>query len=155
VVLGHQAQHVRDEAGDLDAHVVVNEGYREGRASSLRCGGEAVADGVEAVLVLSVDQPRPAAVLRALVEAWRERRPALALPAYNGHRGHPVLAHGRLLGELRSVNEETLGLRAVTERHREETEVIQIDDPVVNLDLNTPSDYAAAIATYASGETNG
>jgi len=150
VVLGHEASRIRDEAGDLEARIVINEGYREGRASSLRRGAEAVADGVEAVLVLSVDQPRPESVLTALVDAWRDGRPLLAMPAYRGRRGHPVLADGALLAELRLVTEEGLGLREVTERHRDETAVIEIDNPVVNLDLNTPADYATAFRTYAS-----
>jgi molybdenum cofactor cytidylyltransferase len=110
-----------------------------------------VSDDVGAVLVLSVDQPRPASILTALIKAWEEQKPSLAMPAYRGRRGHPVLADGALLSELRAVTEEGLGLREVTERHRDETLVIEIDNPTVNLDLNTPADYEAAIRTYASG----
>ena len=149
-VLGHEAAAIRDAVGKLPARVVVNESYMEGRASSLRRGAEAIRDDAGAVLVLAVDQPRPAAVTRRLIERWRESGALLVVPAAGGRRGHPVLVDGSLLAELRSVSEAELGLRAVTERHAASTELVEIEDASVNLDLNTPADYASAYAKFPS-----
>jgi molybdenum cofactor cytidylyltransferase len=149
VVLGHQAEAIRDAAGDLNARIVVNDAYQEGRASSLRCGAGALDEDVSAVLILGVDQPRPASVSRALVDRWGETGALLVMPAYLGRRGHPVLADGSLLPELRRVTEADLGLRAVTERHAASTDLVAIENESVILDLNTPADYETAYVMFS------
>lgn len=152
VVLGHEAATVGAALVGSRARVVVNEKYREGRATSVRCGAEALADDSDAVLILSVDQPRPAWIARRLVEAWRGSEALLVMPSVGGRRGHPLLVDGSLLHELRAVTEEELGLRATTERHAASTLVLPIETPVVRLDLNTPSDYDSGRASFEAGE---
>ncbi len=150
VVLGHRAGEVR-AAVPAFARIVNNEEYTLGRASSLRAGAAAVADNAEAVLVLGVDQPRPARVTSRLIEEWMETRAAVIVPAFEGHRGHPVLVDGSLLGELRAASEEDMGLRGVLQRHASETRVVEIGSPVVNLDINTPEDYETALRAFRDG----
>jgi len=150
VVLGHAAAEVRP-AVPPEARVVVNEAYRQGRASSLRCGAAAVSDDAGAVLVLSVDQPRPASLSRRLIERWRETGAPIVSPRFPRRFGHPVLVDGSLLGELRAVDEATLGLRAVIDRHAAEAEALPVEDDRVDVDLNTPADYEAALAAFARG----
>ena len=150
VVLGHAAADVRP-AVPPEARVVVNEAYRQGRASSLRCGAAAVSDDAGAVLVLSVDQPRPASLSRRLIERWRETGALIVSPRFPRRFGHPVLVDGSLLGELRAVDEATLGLRAVIDRHAAEAEALPVEDDRVDVDINTPADYEAALAAFARG----
>ena len=149
VVLGHAAEEIRPAVPDF-ARVVVNEAYKEGRATSLRRGAEAV-DGAEAVLVLSVDQPSPAWLAQRLVDRWRLDRPAVVSPRFESGYGHPILLDGSLLPELREVDEATLGLRAVIDRHVGAAVSIAIENTAVDVDLNTPADYEAAQAAFASG----
>jgi CTP:molybdopterin cytidylyltransferase MocA len=151
VVLGHAADDIRT-ALPSTAHTVVNEAYREGRATSLRCGAEALDDDVEAVLILNVDQPRPAWISRAVIEAWRSHDGLILQPLFNGRAGHPVLVSGALLPELRAVKEETLGLRAVMERNAANVRQVTIANSRPNVDLNTPENYAAALASFRNGE---
>jgi molybdenum cofactor cytidylyltransferase len=152
VVLGHEAATVGAALKDSPTRVVVNEGYREGRATSVRRGAEALPDDAGAVLVLSVDQPRPAWIARKLIESWRESGASLAIPSVARRRGHPLLVAGALLSELRGVTEAEMGLRAVTERHAHETLVVPIERAVVRFDLNTPADYESALASFEAGE---
>jgi molybdenum cofactor cytidylyltransferase len=151
VVLGHLADLTAEAIGMLEARIVVNEGYREGRASSVRAGAEAIDNATSAILILGVDQPRPSWVSRRLIERWRERQAPLVIPILAGRRDHPVLVDGRLLDELRRVREETLGLRAITERYRSAAEVVAIENSAVQVDLNTPAEYEAALAAFEAG----
>ena len=151
VVLGHEAEQIRP-AVPPDARVVVNAAYKEGRATSLRAGAEALPDGVEAVLILSVDQPRPAWLSRALIETWRAERPLVMSPRFRRRYGHPILLDGSLLPELREVSDETLGLRAVIDRHVERAKSLVISNQRVDVDLNTPADYEAALISFERGE---
>jgi CTP:molybdopterin cytidylyltransferase MocA len=151
VVLGHAAGEI-GSAVPPQAKVVVNESYREGRAGSLRRGAECVDDAAEAVVMLNVDQPRPAWVTRAVINAWREQRDFIVQPNFGGQAGHPVLVDGALLPELRAVEEATLGLRAVMERHAGSVRQVTISNLSPNVDLNTPANYAAALASFRKGE---
>jgi molybdenum cofactor cytidylyltransferase len=151
VVLGHRAEDIRPAVPD-PATVVVNDAYEQGRATSLRCGAEALPDDVEAVLVLSVDQPRPAWLTRRLIERWRNGHPMVVSPRFETGFGHPILLHGSLLPELRQVSDETLGLRAVIDRHLAEAVSVGIAVQTVDVDLNTPADYDSALASYRRGE---
>jgi molybdenum cofactor cytidylyltransferase len=149
VVLGHAAGDVR-AAVPAEATVVVNERYREGRASSLRAGAAAIPDDATAVVVLSVDQPRPRVVIERLLSAQRASPDDIAVPTYDGRRGHPVVLPGALLPELRSATESQRGLRGVLEAHEAEIIEVAIDDPAVVLDINTPEDYERALTTTDS-----
>ena len=151
VVLGHDAEAVRAAIQSQDARIVVNEGYREGRASSLRAGADALDDSIDAVLVLSVDQPRPAWLSRRLIDRWQETRAPIVSPRFTRRFGHPVLVDGSLLSELRAVDEITLGLRAVIQRHAANADAVLITNNAIDVDLNTPADYAAALQSFTSG----
>lgn len=151
IVLGHAAEEIRP-AVPRDARVVVNEAYKQGRATSLRCGAEALGDDVEAVLILSVDQPRPAWLGRVLIERWRAERPPIVSPRFRRRFGHPILVDGSLLQELRQVSDETLGLRAVIDRHVDAAVAVPVANDAIDVDLNTPADYEDAVASYERGD---
>jgi hypothetical protein len=62
------------------------------------------------------------------------------------------LLDGSLLPELREVSDETLGLRAVIDRHVDQAESAAIANNALQADLNTPADYEAALAAYERGD---
>src|SRR5579884_3181095 len=95
-VLGHRADEVRPYAERAGAHVVVNAAYREGRAGSVRAGAQALTAGTKAIVILNVDQPRPAAVIRALIGAHLRGGNLITVPVYQGRRGHPAVLAGSL-----------------------------------------------------------
>jgi molybdenum cofactor cytidylyltransferase len=128
-------------AVNVDATTVVNPDASTGRSASIRLGAAALSEVPAAILVQSVDQPVSARVLAALFDAI-ERGAEVAQPLFGERRGHPICLAGTLLPELLRVNEESLGLRAVT-RRRAVTEVA-VQEEAVMWNLNDPSTYAAA-----------
>jgi molybdenum cofactor cytidylyltransferase len=149
VVLGHAAEEIRPSVPG-GVRITVNHAYKEGRATSLRCGAEALS-AADAVLILNVDQPRPAWISRLVLDHWRETHAAIVSPRFAGRGGHPIVVDGSLLEELRQVDEETLGLRAVTIRHAADSVEVAIANGAPNVDVNTPGEYEAALAAYTSG----
>ena len=150
VVLGAHEEAVRPLVHRMGAHAVVNELYAQGRASSVRVGAGALPDDARAVLVLNVDQPRPARVHQRLLAEFGESDRRIATPTHEGVRGHPVVFEAALIPELREVRESTAGLRAVMERHADDILEVEFDSQIVLLDMNRPEDYAAAKSTYFS-----
>jgi molybdenum cofactor cytidylyltransferase len=151
VVLGHAADEIRPSVPP-EAEVAVNADYKQGRATSVRCGAEAIPDDSEAILILSVDQPRPAWLSRHLIERWRQRGALVVSPRFSYGYGHPILLDGSLLPELRGVDDATLGLRGLIDAHLDKAESVLIANDAVDVDLNRPSDYEAALAAYRRGE---
>jgi molybdenum cofactor cytidylyltransferase len=103
VVLGHDADEIRDRIEFHDATVVVCDAWREGQSASLRAGIEALGD-VDAAVVTLGDQPfiTPQVIAGALDydEAYHDA----VRTFYSGEPGHPVLLTRRLLaraGDLR------------------------------------------------------
>jgi molybdenum cofactor cytidylyltransferase len=145
VVLGHSASEVRPAAERAGGRIVENEAYREGRASSVRRGAsELLADEIAAVVILDVDQPRPAAVLRRLIDEHAGHGALISIPVFGGTRGHPPAFDESLLPELSKARDESMGLRAVVERHSEEVNEVEFDSEVVLLGFNTPAEFEAA-----------
>lgn len=133
---------------------MVNEAYREGRASSLRAGAAALPDGADPIVVLGIDQPRPREVLAALLSAHREGGAPITVPVAQGRRGHPPVLAGSLLPELRAASEEGQGLRGVIAAHEGEVREVGLSSPIVLLDINTPEEYQEALARFGTGDVS-
>ncbi len=155
VVLGHRWEELRAELeGRPGVDWVVNPDYLQGKTTSIKAGLRALAPPVpESLLLLNVDQPRSAATLDYLLRQHRAAASLVTIPTYDGKGGHPIILDAALLDELRRIDEETQGLRAVARRHKEFTQRVAVDTPEVLWDLNTPEQYQAALAAW--GESSG
>lgn len=153
VVLGHDAGKLWPLLKDTPGvTAVVNPDYRQGRTTSIKAGLRQVSAGRSGVLVLAVDQPRDAAILRRLVQEFEGHPTGILVPAYQGRNGHPAVFAGNLLPEMQAIDEERQGLREVMQRHRSEVRSIPFDTPEVLLDINTPEQYRDAVAGYGKGD---
>lgn len=76
---------------DTRARIVRSADWERGPGASLRCGLAALAEDVEAAVVVLADGPdlAPAAVERVLTE-WRQTGGTVAA-SYGGTRGHPLV----------------------------------------------------------------
>jgi nicotine blue oxidoreductase len=104
-----------------------------GGGASLRCGLAALADDVDAAVVILADGPllAPQAVAR-VVASWRTDGGDVVAASYGGVRGHPLLAARSVWAD---VPDE--GLRVVAPR------LVPCDDLGAPGDVDTPEDLAA------------
>lgn len=148
VVLGHRAEELLPYVHRAGAQAIINELYAEGRASSVRVAVGALPENADALVVLNVDQPRPARGTRRLLAEHHRNRALITVPTFEGKRGHPVIFDARLAPELREVREATEGMRAVMQAHEQKVREVPFDTPVVVLDMNLPEEYEKAKETY-------
>ena len=147
VVLGYRADEVRRKLYGLKCRVMVNPRYIAGRAGSLRIGAKAVNRDADTIVVLNVDQPRPASLIRELLEKHDPEK-AATRPALAGEHGHPVVVSGRLRAEMMEATDEEQGLRGVLEKHEAEIADIPVSDATATIDVNTEEDYVSARASF-------
>lgn len=139
------------EALAAGAQVVVNPDpdhpVAGGPISSVRHGIRAVPDDVAGLLLHPVDHPRvsPSTVSSLLADFARHGAP-VTTPVWRERRGHPVLFSRSLFDELSSPALPE-GARTVVRRHRGTSRDVPVDDPGVDDDLDTPSDYRRAFPT--------
>ena len=148
VVLGHDSDRLEPIVDSVaGASWVLNPDYLQGKTTSLKIGVSAL-DGqsVSDVLLLNVDQPRTSDTVQKLLERHQASQYVITIPTYGGKGAHPIFLSETLLSEMASIEEETKGLLAVVRRHAEATERLEMNDPSVLWDLNTPEQYEKALA---------
>ena len=148
VVLGHKSSAVSQLVDERSAECVVNESYRKGRTGSIKAGLAAVNKTADAILFLGVDQPRTPDLISQVVESHFQRNALITSPRHRGRGGHPLVFSTLLREELADTSEENQGIREVFRRHHGEVSEVEIDDPMIRLDLNTPDDYERARTLY-------
>jgi molybdenum cofactor cytidylyltransferase len=142
VVLGHQAQAVREAITFKDARVryTVNDRFNEGMSSSIKKGMECLAPDSEGVLISLVDHPWiKHDTISGLVHRWAQNGRGIALPRFGERRGHPVIFGSPYFQELRDLSEAP-GARAIMHRHPDDILEVTTDDEAVILDVDTPGD---------------
>ena len=142
-VLGANAGRIMERV-DLSsaAAVVENREWREGIASSLRAGLDALMGDreAEAALVVLADQPMvPAAAVERLFEARRRSGRPVILPLYRFRRGHPVLLDRWLWPRLIAGLEGDQGARNLFLSRPEWVEEVIFGEDAPR-DIDTPED---------------
>ncbi len=146
VVLGHDADAVRESLRGRPVLCCVNDAYREGMFSSVLCGLRHLPGDADAVLMALGDQPQiELRVVQAVVRAYREGDRGIVIPISGGKRGHPVLINlSCYRGEILNLSGDE-GLKPVMRGHPHDTLEVPVDDEGILRDLDTLKDYRAEI----------
>lgn len=144
LVLGFAADEIQRQLspGLLEGiNVVMNQEYASGMASSLRAGLSAFGEQMQAALIVLADQPlvRTATVDR-IVERYRATHADIVIPHYQGKRGNPVLLNRAVFPEAMALEGDT-GCRAIFGSHANRIVQVDVDDPGILQDMDTPEDY--------------
>jgi CTP:molybdopterin cytidylyltransferase MocA len=133
---------VAAHARQLGLRVRVNPLPGRGMASSVALGFAAIANGPAAAAWLwPVDHPGVSeSTLRGLISAIGDAQ--VAQPRHRGRGGHPPLISRALWPKLAACAGEPAGARAVVRRAR--LVAIEVDDPGVVRDIDTPADLEAS-----------
>ena len=141
VVLGHEADLVRQALEGIQYQPVLNPDYALGVNSSLRAGIRA-ASGTDAraALVILADMPFvTTAMMETLVATYRRSEAPLVISDYQGVNAPPMLYDRSLFSELAALEGQGCG-KHVVKRHVHEAE--SASWPVEALtDLDEPGDF--------------
>jgi molybdenum cofactor cytidylyltransferase len=141
VVTGAHSEAVAATLAGLPVDIVVNESWAEGMSSSMRAGLRALRPEIQAALLVLGDQPALTTdLLQLLVARYRATGAPIVAPFYRGQRGNPVLFDRVLFPELLAA-EGDRGGRLLIARQKEQVEWVEVDDPAVIMDIDSPDDY--------------
>ncbi len=141
VVLGNQAEAVRAALGTRPVQTAMNWRWETGLSASVLAGLAALPPETEAAIFLQCDQPLVNAdLLRTLVSRFEESNAPIVYPTRADQRRPPVLFARHLFSELASITGDEGG-RVVIARHPNDVATVEVADPDVLADIDTPDDY--------------
>lgn len=146
VALGGAADEVRERVDLTGAEVVVNAGYGEGCSSSIAAALRVVDPRCDVLVLMLGDQPGVRAETVAALVAGRGDAP-LVVCRYDDGRGHPIAFSRSVFGALADLHGDKGVWRLLDQREDEVTEVPI--EGAIPLDVDTPEDYRAVLATLA------
>lgn len=124
------------------SRIVVNDIDRQGQATSVRAGIEAIRrrTALDAVVIALGDMPfvEPATV-DSLIDVYRSGIADVAVAGYQHQRGNPVLFDASYLDSLATVSGDT-GARHLIAKG--DAVLVETGDPGVVQDIDTPADLA-------------
>ncbi len=142
VVLGPNGDKILKNHDLHDVTVVWTKEFDAGPIGSIRAAvREIQPHPVDGLLVWPVDMPHVAiATIELLLDGFRAGRSAIAVPTFEGKGGHPVV-FGRTVFEELLDTPDGEGAKAVVRADPGRVLKVEVDDPAVVEDLNTPSEY--------------
>jgi len=142
VVLGYEAEKIKEQLAKLNCKLVVNENYAKGQSSSVKAGLSAVSRDAEAVAILPADvaliDPQP---IKRVVEEYRKSRNKIVIASYQQQSGHPILIDRTLFPEIAGIDENSFGLKAVINRHRTEIKYVEAGTENILIDIDTREEF--------------
>lgn len=141
VVLGCEADAILAQCDFAGASIVINDGFEEGLASSLRVGLDAIARNsrAEAAFIAMGDQPNiDAGIIPKLKATAKSSRALAVLPKYRYSRSNPALISRELWPRLMSL-EGDQGAQQLLKAHPEWVEELWLE-ALPPRDIDTQAD---------------
>lgn len=144
-VFGYDATRLIEMARPFGVQAVENPDYPLGMLTSLQAGLRAISSGCDAVLFTLVDHP---AISRSTIDALLRSGAPIAIPRFQGRRGHPVLIRRAICDEF-LLEPPQSKVRDVIDRHAAGIDYIETSDPGISDDIDDPALYEQLLAREA------
>lgn len=146
VVTGHLREQLETtlSAGAQRARLVYNNHYRSDMLTSVRAGVSELPANTDGFFLLPADccAVRADTLISIVDRFTRNGGESVAHPVYNGYRGHPPLIPARYADRILSDSRKD-GLKEILVQLP--SEGVEVNDPCILLDMDTPEDYAALL----------
>jgi molybdenum cofactor cytidylyltransferase len=142
LIAGSHHQQIRENLPrSLGVDVIFNMRFKEGQISSLKEGVRNLPTGSTEVLVWPVDQPLVRKeTVQQLVDTFHQHRKHLTIPVREGKRGHPVIYDLVAIHTIMGLSSSHTA-KEVQTTFENETSLVEVNDPGILIDIDTPEDY--------------
>ncbi|MEM2163174.1 MAG: nucleotidyltransferase family protein [Candidatus Bathyarchaeia archaeon] len=155
VVLGFEARKIIEVLRKFNCKFVLNRSFHEGQSSSVKAGVRAIINKAEAAIILPGDMAliTPRSINMVIEEYYKSKSP-IVIASYQGRLGHPILFDRSLFEEILSIDEETMGLKAIVERYKECIRKVEVDSPEVLIDIDRKEDLEKIRQYFSTSSPN-
>jgi molybdenum cofactor cytidylyltransferase len=144
IVLGYQSDKVADVIKDLNINLILNPLWKEGQASSLKAALNSLPSSYSDLLIMLGDLPsiKSGHINRIIDEhlSSENRSSKITIPSFKGETGNPVIWGRSFFHDLSNL-EGDVGGRVLFGQHPAAINLIEMDDPSVVTDTDTPEDF--------------
>jgi molybdenum cofactor cytidylyltransferase len=153
IVLGHKPEQVIEALKPRlrTLKIAVNEAYEQGMTSSFQRGLQMLPYVDAAFLVLGDEPIFDPNILKLMVQQMEnsQGKALIVSPIHKGKKGHPLLFHRQLFGEILSLNSSQT-IREIVHRHLGQLFTIEAPQWTI-MDIDTPEDYARISGLIKTG----
>lgn len=151
VVIGANGDAVAAAVEHLPVRLVRNRDAAGDMADSVRTGLAALDWECSGVMICLADHPLVGrGTFLQLLRLHDACPDEILIPVFEGKRGHPTIFPRRLLQQFRPG----MTLRDIVQGNPRQVRSIDIADPWVTLDMDTPADYEALLERFAARGSN-
>jgi len=144
VVLGANAVLLEKEIEEKKVHVVENKEWKEGMASSVRCGLDTllhIAPSSDALIIMVCDQPFvSSSLLNELIATQKNTSKPIVTCQYENATGPPALFHKIIFPDLLALKGDA-GARKIIEQRTSDVATVLFKQG--SIDIDTEADYKA------------
>lgn len=145
VVLGPSGQDIEKVIKGLPVGVAWNNDPMSDMAGSVRIGLLAVPESARGILVCLADHPLVLPdTIKTILQCHLENKEQIIIPSRKGKRGHPTLFPLAVIEELSQV----ATLRDVVHKDPARVRLVEVTDPGIGMEMDTPADYQAILAAF-------
>ena len=152
IVLGYQSDKVADVIKDLNINLILNPLWKEGQASSLRVAINSLDSTYSDLLIMLGDLPGiKSSHINSIIEEHLltdNRKSKITIPSFKGQKGNPIIWGRSFFHDLSNL-EGDVGGRVLFGQHPAAINLIEMDDPSVVTDTDTPEDFENFLANRA------
>ncbi len=145
VVVGNRAREMIEKLAKRPVKIAVNPAYREGMSTSIARGLSLVDRKTLAIMLVLADQPLiDKETINKLIETFLSHDKGIAIPAYQGKRGHPIIFSAKYKKELLELKGD-VGGRQIIREHPDDVLEVAVNSPSINIDIDTIDNYHSYI----------
>jgi len=141
VVVGHRANELYPILDKLGVQAIFNPNFSEGMFSSVAAGVKSLGPETAGFFLLPVDNPLiKQDTLEKLQDTFFSIQFGIIYPTYQGRRGHPPLISHHYVKKVLNWHKPG-GMKALLEEYEYDVSEVEVIDPGIMLDMDTPEDY--------------
>lgn len=141
VVVGYRAEEVIKSIVGKPVKIAINPNYRQGMSTSIIAGLNLVDGRAQAAMLTLGDQPLiNSQTINRLLEEFHNHDRGIAIPTYQGRRGHPIIFAIKYKEKLLELKGD-IGGRQIVKDHPDDILEVAVNAGGIITDIDTISDY--------------
>lgn len=145
LVIGHNGDKIRSKVSNSKVKIINNPDYDSGKSSSIIKGIKSLDKGIENLIIVGVDQPRPIWFYEKIIKFHNKYSSVISSPINNKKRGHPLIFRKSFFNEILKISNYENGLKDLFRRNDDLVKTFEINSEWTHLDLNDKESFERSL----------